>query len=71
MNKENFFATEKAEILKYFKYQHLPPHLQDVSAPFCETAKVMCAGLPDNAEALHCLRKLLEAKDCAVRSQID
>lgn len=71
MNNEKFFAVEKAELLNYFKYDHLPERLKDASAPFCELAKAMCAGLPDNAEALYCIRKLLEAKDCAVRSTLD
>ena len=30
-------ATEA--ILKFFEYEHLPPHLQDVSQPFCELAR--------------------------------
>lgn len=58
-------------ILQFFAYEHLPPHLQKVSAPFCELAKaIVCeeSGLPRNPERTVALRKLLEAKDAAVRA---
>lgn len=57
-------------IMKYFEYEHLPQHLQDVSAPVCELAKKMDRELPENAEKEAGLRKLLEAKDCFVRSLV-
>ena len=56
-----------AKLLKFFQYQHLPPHLQLVSKPFCELAQLVASG-PQNAETTVALRKLLEAKDCAVRA---
>lgn len=56
------------EILQFFEYAHLPPHLQEVSQPFQEMATRMILRLPDNDERATMLRKLLEAKDCAVRS---
>lgn len=96
------------ELLQFFAYAHLPPHLQAVSQPFGDTAEALAAmpiGLleddgdslvsslsreydcasPANheatwavvkiGEARHALprldmalRKLLEAKDCAVRA---
>lgn len=58
-------------IIQFFAYEHLPPHLQKVSAPFCELAKALVAegtGLPRNPERTVALRKLLEAKDAAVRA---
>ena len=55
-------------LLQFFKYEHLPKHLQDVSKPFCELAKQMDLMLGHNPEKTTALRKLLEAKDCAVRS---
>lgn len=55
-------------LLQFFKYDHLPEHLQKVSKPFCELAKWMSEQLPENPELTTALRKLLEAKDCAVRS---
>lgn len=56
---------------KYFAYEHLPVILQSVSRPVAELAKLMDELLPDGAEKLAGMRKLLEAKDCFVRSAID
>jgi hypothetical protein len=55
-------------MLQFFTYQHLPEHLKIVSEPFCALAQEMCINLPRNPERTVALRKLLEAKDCAVRS---
>lgn len=55
-------------MLQFFVYEHLPPHLQAVSQPFCELAMGLCVSLPSNPERTVMLRKLLEAKDCAVRA---
>lgn len=71
-------------ILEYFTYEHLPPHLQGISRPFCELAYALAEG--DNSakggnvttghgplsgpELTVALRKLLEAKDCAVRAAL-
>lgn len=57
-------------ILRFFHYHHLPPALLDTSAPFCSLAKAMVNTLPRNAERTMALRKLLEAKDCAVRAML-
>ena len=57
-------------ILQFFHYAHLPPRLQAVSMKFCETARFMIDALPRNAERSAGLRKLLEAKDCAVRANV-
>lgn len=57
-------------ILAFFKYEHLPPHLQEISKPFHDLAHEVAGrgkSLPETAMAL---RKLLEAKDCAVRAAI-
>ena len=55
-------------VLKYFSYEHLPEHLQEISRPFHDLAHSV-AGLKytDGAEMTVALRKLLEAKDAAVR----
>ena len=53
---------------KFFEFAHLPPHLRAVSQPFGELAAHIIKALPRNAERTVALRKLLEAKDCAVRS---
>ncbi len=55
-------------MMQFFAYEHLPPHLQAVSKPFGELAKHIVETLPQNAERTAGLRKLLEAKDCAVRA---
>ena len=57
-------------ILQYFKYEHLPEKLKAVSQPFCDIAYEMAASLPYNPETSAGLRKLLEAKDCAVRAAL-
>jgi hypothetical protein len=55
-------------MLQFFVYEHLPPHLQAVSKPFGDLARHIVETLPSNAERTVALRKLLEAKDCAVRA---
>ena len=55
---------------QFFEFAHLPPRLQEVSRPFCDLAEAIVIGLPRNPERTVCLRKLLEAKDCAVRASI-
>ena len=57
-------------ILQFFEYEHLPAHLQAVSASFCELAQLVVDTLPRNPERTVALRKLLEAKDCAVRARL-
>ncbi len=70
-----------SHVLQFFKYTHLPPYLQAISRPFCELAHAIAEGdspesgtitfglvLPDNPEKTVALRKLLEAKDAAVRT---
>jgi hypothetical protein len=58
----------KNTLLQYFTYEHLPEHLQAVSKPFSNMALVLDHGLPENPEKTAAFRKLLEAKDCAVRA---
>ena len=57
-------------MLQFFAYEHLPPHLQAISKPFGELAKQIVETLPSNPERTAGLRKLLEAKDCAIRAQL-
>jgi hypothetical protein len=57
-------------ILAYFRHEHLPEKLGDVSRPFGDLAELVATSLPRNAETATALRKLLEAKDCAVRSAL-
>lgn len=57
-------------ILQFFVYQHLPPALQKVSMPFHTMAHAIVETVPRNPERTVALRKLLEAKDAAVRAVI-
>lgn len=57
-------------MMQFFAYAHLPPHLQEISKPFGDLAQWMVDNLPPNAERTAGLRKLLEAKDCAVRARL-
>lgn len=56
--------------MQFFAYAHLPPHLQEVSRPFGELAVMIVDTLPRNPERTVALRKLLEAKDAAVRARL-
>lgn len=59
---------EKEYLLQFFAFAHLPEHLQTVSKPFGELAEQIVKVTPRNPERTVALRKLLEAKDCAVRA---
>jgi len=58
-------------MLKWFAWAHLPAHLQAVSRPFGELAETVCATIQAGPERTVALRKLLEAKDCAVRAAVN
>lgn len=57
-------------ILRFFRFEHLPAHLQERSKPFALLAATLCETLPRNAERSVALRKLLESKDAAVRAAL-
>jgi hypothetical protein len=57
-------------MLEFFKFLHLPPSLQTVSMWFATLAVTLVRELPQNPERTVALRKLLEAKDCAVRARL-
>ena len=59
-----------AHVLQFFKYDHLPARLQFVSRPFHRLAFDLAYDLPQGPELTVALRKLLEAKDCAVRARL-
>ena len=59
---------ETEPLIQFFAYQHLPANFQEVSKPFGELAHRIVETLPRNPERTVALRKLLEAKDCAVRA---
>ena len=58
------------DIMQFFKYNHLPDKLQEVSKPIGNLAVHMNTTLPDGPEKTAGLRKLLEAKDCFVRASL-
>lgn len=57
-------------ILQFFEYAHLPQRLQDVSKRFYDLAFDISVFYPKNSERDVVLRKLLEAKDAAVRTYV-
>lgn len=61
---------EREPIMQFFSFVHLPEPLREISEPFSKLAEIIQAGLPRNAERSTALRKLLEAKDAAVRAAI-
>lgn len=63
-------APPADHIEQFFAYAHLPVALQSVSKPFCDLAQHVIATVPRNPERTVALRKLLEAKDAAVRATL-
>lgn len=61
---------EDEPMLQFFAYEHLREDLQAKSKPFGQLAQWMVETLPCNPERTAALRKLMEAKDCAVRASI-
>lgn len=57
-------------ILQFFSYAHLKPEFQAASKPFGDLAAWIVDNLPQNPERTVALRKLLEAKDAAVRARV-
>jgi len=58
-------------MMKWFAFEHLPEHLKVVSAKFCVLACSLCALVESGPERTVALRKLLEAKDAAVRAKLN
>jgi hypothetical protein len=58
-------------MLKWFAYSHLPEHLQAHSKPFGELAEHIVNSVSPGPERTVALRKLLEAKDAAVRAALN
>ena len=66
---ENSETPQVEPILRFFEYAHLPVWLQNISRPFSELALTIME-IPRSAERTVALRKLLEAKDAAVRAAL-
>lgn len=58
-------------MLKWFSFGHLPAHLQAVSEPFFDLAVKITDTIEAGPERTVALRKLLEAKDAAVRAKLN
>lgn len=58
-------------IMRYFEFEHLPPHLQSVSRIVYAMAYAVAEELDGAHELEPGLRKLLEAKDCFVRAAVE
>lgn len=57
-------------MLIWFEYSHLPTALQEISKPFGELAATLVRCTEPGPERTVSLRKLLEAKDAAVRAHV-
>lgn len=67
----DFLLEQEYELFRRFEFGHLPDHLQGVARPFAELAKFVVNAAPEMSfDRTEALRKLLEAKDCAVRAML-
>jgi hypothetical protein len=57
-------------LMPFFIYENQREDLNPISQAFAELAHRLDELLPGNPKKTACLRKLLEAKDCAVRAQL-
>lgn len=58
-------------LLKFFAYAHLrDSNLRDTSKMFHDLAHRVASEIPVGPERTVALRKLLEAKDCAIRATL-
>ena len=64
-------SASPERMLRWFVSDHLPEALAEVSMPFSGLAHEMCERLHPGPERTVMLRKLLEAKDAAVRQKIE
>ena len=58
-------------MLRWFAHAHLPASLAATSKPFSDLAYHLCETIPGGPERTVALRKLLEAKDAAVRAVLE
>ncbi len=58
-------------MLKWFAFEHLPSPLKDTSRMFHSLATDICKDIEPGPERTVALRKLLEAKDAAVRAKLN
>jgi hypothetical protein len=64
-------TMHEERMLIWFKYDHLPEPLRAVSMQFSTLAASIVTGIEPGPERTVALRKLLEAKDAAVRAKLN
>lgn len=64
-------VVDEDRMMKWFAFEHLPNHLKDTSRMFHSLASDICADIAAGPERTVALRKLLEAKDAAVRAKLN
>lgn len=69
--KPSTMSDQAERMLKWFEYSHLPERLQETSKPFADLAALICQAIEGGPERTVALRKLLEAKDAAVRAKLN
>ena len=57
-------------MMQFFAYDHLREPLRSTSREFFILAEFIDSSVPRSAERTVAFRKLLEAKDCAVRAML-
>lgn len=62
---------DEERMMKWFAYTHLPQPLKSVSQQFHALAQNVVADIEPGPERTVALRKLLEAKDAAVRAKLN
>lgn len=65
------YATRMDKATSLFRYEHLPPHLQEASKPFHDLAVHLTETLPNSAEYTLAIRSLWEAKNLAVFAAVE
>lgn len=65
------YAEGMNKAVSLFRYEHLPPHLQEVSKPFYDLAVSLVDTLPPSSERTLALRSLWEAKNLAVFAKVE
>lgn len=62
---------KEERMMKWFEFAHLPARLRETSARFWDIACQIVATVDPGPERTVALRKLLEAKDAAVRATLN
>lgn len=63
--------NECQDLLQFFRSEHLPEELAQISRVFEGVAEFLTDRLPYNYQLRDSLQRLLEAKDCAVRARLE